>query len=92
MPVYEYAPVAGKCDMCSGRFEVFQRIAEDKLARCPSCGQACERVIGPVALGGKYSTSDAKVKELGLTKYRKAENGVYERTVGSGGPDVLVRK
>ena len=92
MPNYEYAPTSGRCDRCVGRFEVFQRITEDKLASCPECGQAVDRVIGRVALGGKYSTSDQKVKQLGMTKYVKAENGVYERTVGSEGPEVLVRK
>ena len=33
---------------------------------------------------GKYSTSDSRVKELGLTKYRKAGDGVYEKTSGKG--------
>ena len=26
-----------------------------------------------------------------LTRYQKAENGVYERTAGSGGPEILYR-
>jgi putative FmdB family regulatory protein len=92
MPIYEYAPSSGKCDKCVGRFEVEQRIADARLTHCPECEQPCERVIGAPALGGKYSTSDAKVKQLGMTKYRKAENGVYERTAGTGGPEVLIRK
>ena len=92
MPLYDYAPVSGKCDKCTGRFEVVQRISEAKLAHCPACGQPVERLIGAPALGGKYSTSDSKVKELGMTKFRKAEDGVYERTAGSFGPEVLRRK
>jgi hypothetical protein len=52
----------------------------------------CERQISAVALGGRWSLSDSKLKEAGLTKYRKAESGVYERTVGSEGPDTIVRK
>ena len=92
MPIYEYAPVSGQCDKCKGRFEVMQRIADAKLTACPDCGQPCERRIGAVALGGTWSLSESKIRSSGLTQYRKAGNGVYERTVGSGGPEVIVRK
>lgn len=92
MPLYDYAPVSGRCDRCPGRFEVFQKLADEKLTQCPTCGQACERVISPVSLGGKYSTSNSRVKELGMTKYVKAGNGVYERAAGTGGPQVIHRK
>jgi len=92
MPIYEYAPTSGHCDKCNGVFEVVQRIADAKLSTCPNCGQACERRISAVALGGNWSLSESKIKNSGLTQYRKAGNGVYERTVGSGGPEVIVRK
>lgn len=92
MPIYEYAPTSGQCEKCNGLFEVVQRIADPKLTRCPSCGQACERRISAVALGGTWSLSESKIKNSGLTQYRKAGNGVYERTVGSGGPEVLIKK
>ncbi|MBI5107311.1 MAG: zinc ribbon domain-containing protein [Rhodocyclales bacterium] len=91
MPLYEYAPSSGHCDQCAGKFEVVQRMADDKLSQCPRCGQACERQISRVALGGKYSTSESAIKNSGFTRYQKAENGVYERTAGSGGPEVLYR-
>lgn len=91
MPIYVYAPLSGACDRCGGRFECIQRIADAKITACPDCGQACERQISAVALGGKYSTSDAAVKNSGMTKYRKAGDGVYERVVGSGGPEHLFR-
>jgi hypothetical protein len=71
---------------------VFQRIAEDKLTHCPTCRQPCERLISAAAIGGKYSTSNSRVKELGMTKYVKAGDGVYERAAGSGGPKVIHRK
>jgi len=92
MPLYEYAPASGKCGRCNGRFEVVQRISEDKLTHCPSCDKPVERLISAPALGGKYSTSDARVKELGMTKYKKAGKGVYERTSGTGGPKIIHRK
>lgn len=89
MPLYDYAPLSGQCARCNGRFEAFQRMAEPRLTHCPTCNQPCERLVSPVAVGGKYSTSDSRVKALGMTKYVKAGNGVYERTVGSGGPQVI---
>jgi putative FmdB family regulatory protein len=92
MPLYDYAPTSGHCDKCHGRFEVYQRIAEAKLTRCSNCNQPVERVISAVALGGKYSTSESKIKSLGLTKYKKSGDGVYERTAGTGGPETIVRK
>lgn len=91
MPLYEYAPTSGQCKQCNGRFEVMQRLSDDKLTQCPACAQPCERQISRVALGGKYAVNDQKIKESGMTAYRKAENGVYERTVGSEGPDILYR-
>ena len=91
MPIYEYAPLSGECRRCHGRFEVYQRMADDKLTRCPDCDQPCERQISAVALGGKYSLSESKVASSGLTQYKKTEKGVYERTAGSGGPPVIFK-
>ncbi len=91
MPLYVYAPLSGNCEQCQGQFEIMQRLAEDKLTFCPTCKQPCERQICAVRLGGKYSTSDAAVKTAGMTKYRKAESGVYERVAGTGGPEILKR-
>ncbi|HEX9397866.1 MAG TPA: zinc ribbon domain-containing protein [Burkholderiales bacterium] len=91
MPIYEYAPSSGKCKRCHGRFEVYQKISEHRLAHCPDCGKRCERVISAAAVHGKYSTSNSRVKELGMTKYKKAGDGVYERVAGSSGPQVIRR-
>ena len=90
MPLYDYAPTSGRCNICKGRFEVFQKIASPKLKKCPTCKKPCERLISPVKVTGKYSTSDSRVKELGMTKYKKAGYGVYEKTAGKG-PDVIRR-
>jgi putative FmdB family regulatory protein len=91
VPLYDYAPVSGQCKRCHGRFEVFQRIADKKLTRCPTCDKPCVRLVSPVTVTGKYSTSDSRVKELGMTKYKKAGDGVYEKTTGKG-PSVIRRK
>src|SRR3954466_16333177 len=91
MPLYDYAPTSGKCSRCHGRFEVFQNLAEKKLTRCPTCDKPCERRISPVKVTGKFSTSNSRVKERGMTKYVKAGDGVYEKAVGTG-PDVIRKK
>ena len=92
MPIYQYAPNSGNCRQCGGRFEVYQKIADDKLAKCPDCGKRCERIISaPAVSSGKYSTSDARVRDLGMTKYKKAGDGYYERVAGTGGPPVIRR-
>ena len=91
MPLYDYSPTSGACDKCHGTFEVYQKLADDKLTACPKCSQPCERRISAVALGGKFSTSDARVKELGMTKYVKNGEGHYERTVGNFGSEHLVK-
>ena len=91
MPLYDYAPKSGKCKRCKGRFEVVQRISEPKLRRCPACAKPVERLIGKVALGGKYAITPSKIKSLGMTQYKKAGDGVYERTAGTGGPQVINR-
>ena len=91
MPLYDYAPKSGKCRRCKGRFEVMQRIAEPKLKRCPACRRPVERLISRVALGGKFSVTASKLKSSGMTQYKKAGKGVYERTAGTGGPEMIVR-
>jgi putative FmdB family regulatory protein len=91
MPIYEYAPTSGHCEKCKGLFEVMQRLADAKLTACPACGQPCERRISKVALGGTWSRSESKIQQSGLTQYKKVENGVYEKTTGTGGPEHLFR-
>ncbi|MBC7344897.1 MAG: zinc ribbon domain-containing protein [Clostridia bacterium] len=39
MPTYEY-----KCSQC-GRFEVEQKITEEPLKECPTCGNKVQRLI-----------------------------------------------
>ena len=91
MPIYEYAPTSGHCEKCKGLFEVIQRLADAKLTSCPSCGQPCERRISKVALGGTWSLSENKIRQSGLTQYKKVDKGVYERAAGTGGPEHLFR-
>ena len=59
MPVYDYAPTSGRCDQCNGRFEAFQRLADPKLTECPTCGQACERLVSAAGLVGSVAPNVA---------------------------------
>ena len=91
MPLYDYAPRSGKCARCKGRFEAVQRMADKPLAKCPACGKPCVRLVSAATITGRFSTSDSRVKELGMTKYKKAGDGVYEKTAGTG-PKIIRRK
>lgn len=49
MPIYEYA-----CKKC-GNFEVTQRITEEPLKKCPTCGTKVAKLISPSAFHLKGS-------------------------------------
>ncbi len=44
MPTYDY-----ECTKCGHRFELFQSMTEKPKKRCPECGGALRRLIGPGA-------------------------------------------
>jgi putative FmdB family regulatory protein len=60
MPTYEY-----RCDR-GHTFEVMQRMSEDPLESCATCGAPVQRVFHPVAVhfkgSGFYTTDYAKKK------------------------------
>jgi len=61
MPIYEY-----KCANC-GKFEVMQKITEDSLTECPTCGGQVQRLISKnvsiVFKGSGFYTTDHTQKE-----------------------------
>lgn len=90
MPIYEYAPVSGACDRCSGRFDVMQSLRDPELEACPECGQAVRRVISAptIASGGSHLLREGHFSKHGFTQYRRVEKGHYEKTAGPG-PDTI---
>ena len=80
MPIYEYA-----CKKC-GEFEVTQRITEDPLKKCPSCGRKVTKLISQSAFhlkGSGWYETDFKGKkpskdtngEPAATKKKEAKPG-----------------
>jgi len=57
MPTYDY-----RCDSCGARFDVWQKITDDPVATCPTCGGPVHRLLHPVGLlfkgAGFYSTDN----------------------------------
>ncbi|MBO8125806.1 MAG: zinc ribbon domain-containing protein [Firmicutes bacterium] len=67
MPTYEY-----NCPNC-GKFDVFQKISDDALKTCPTCGANVVRVInggtGVIFKGtGFYTTDYGSKKSLSSSK------------------------
>jgi putative FmdB family regulatory protein len=61
MPTYVY-----RCRDCEIRTEVFQKITEDPLTNCESCGGSVARVLQPVGIvfkGSGFYTTDYKRSE-----------------------------
>ncbi|MDQ3644046.1 MAG: hypothetical protein M3356_00845 [Actinomycetota bacterium] len=63
MPIYEYKCQKGHI------FEVMQRMADDSLEECTTCGAPVQRVFHPIAVhfkgSGFYSTDYGKQKGKG---------------------------
>lgn len=75
MPIYDY-----ECPEC-GRFARSQRITEDALKECPSCGQPVRRLIsknvGIMFKGSGFYQTDskaAKARARELNKERQQDN------------------
>jgi putative FmdB family regulatory protein len=78
MPIYEY-----NCKRC-GDFEISQRISEDPLKKCPTCGAKVTKLISPSAFHLKgsgwymtdYGKSGASKSETGdSTKSTETKEG-----------------
>lgn len=75
MPIYDY-----RCENC-GKFEIKQRITEDPLTSCPTCGGKVERLIGKnigiVFKGSGFYTTDtrmAKDRARQINQERQKDN------------------
>jgi hypothetical protein len=90
MPLYVYQVI--EPDGSDGElFEVMQRMSEPALTIHPENGKPVRRLISapnPVTRFGAGNLSPERLGKLGFTQYKKAGDGRYEKTTGSG-PDVI---
>ncbi len=74
MPTYEY-----KCGDCSHRFERFQKMSDDPVTECESCGGSVQRILFPVAVhfkgSGFYTTDYARKKTLAASSGNGTASG-----------------
>lgn len=93
MPIYVYQanPPDDGCEFCRDGFEFMPRASDVTLERCPKCRISVQRVLSApnVMVSTSGELSDENVKKHGFTVYRKVDDGVYERSIGDGGPKVL---
>jgi len=70
MPTYEY-----KCTHCGGVFEVFQKITDEHLTKCPKCNKKIKRLIGSGAgiifKGSGFYATDYRKKSKSDTEKKQ---------------------
>jgi putative FmdB family regulatory protein len=64
VPTYGY-----RCDRCGHDFDVFQRMSDEPVAACPTCGATGRRLFFPAGIvfkgSGFYKTDSRKVSGEG---------------------------
>ncbi|HAA86263.1 MAG TPA: FmdB family transcriptional regulator [Kosmotogaceae bacterium] len=71
MPIYHYT-----CDDCKDSFEVFQKMSDQPLKVCPSCGGKLQKTIsrvGVVFKGKGFYSTDSKGGNGSKSSNRKTE-------------------
>jgi putative FmdB family regulatory protein len=72
MPHYDY-----KCTNCGYQFELFQKMNEEPVTFCPSCGGKVKRLIGTGAgaifKGSGFYHTDYKMKGEGKKQSKKTD-------------------
>ncbi|MEM9532988.1 MAG: zinc ribbon domain-containing protein [Pseudomonadota bacterium] len=88
MPIYEYVSEKPEnaCDHCGPGFDELQKLSDAPLIRCPTCGGAVRRRISApqVKAGDSHRLEPGHFSKHGFTQYKRAGNGVYEKTGGKG--------
>jgi putative FmdB family regulatory protein len=81
MPIYEY-----RCEN-GHTFEVMQRMIEDPLTSCTTCGAPVQRVFHPVAVhfkgSGFYNTDYGKKKTPAASESKSGESKSDDSKPGS---------
>ncbi len=77
MPIYEYEHVKPNPD-CEESIEVFQKMSEDPLTKCPICGKKIQKLLSRTS-GIADKMGPSKLKELGFSRWHRRDKGVYEK-------------
>jgi putative FmdB family regulatory protein len=75
MPIYEYEHLEQACDR-GQVFEVKQSIKEASFTQCPTCLGPVRKRISRISIA--VQKSNTELRDMGLTKLVKRDNGVYE--------------
>ena len=74
MPTYDY-----RCQSCGSRFEAWQKITDDPIETCPTCGGPVRRVLYPVGLvfkgSGFYKTDHRDSSSASVVSGESSTNG-----------------
>jgi putative FmdB family regulatory protein len=66
VPLYEY-----ECSSCRRRFELRQKVTDEPVRVCPTCGGECRKVFHPVGIvfkgSGWYVTDSRKSETVSST-------------------------
>ena len=81
MPTYEY-----RCPSCGSDFEKFQRMSDDPVAECPSCGAAAQRRLSGGA-GLLFKGSGFYITDYRGEGYKKAAGADKPDAAGSKSDD-----
>ena len=77
MPLYEY-----ECGTCRRRFELRQKMTDESIRVCPSCGEAVRRVIQPVGIifkGSGWYINDSRKSETVSATTDKTDKGSSDK-------------
>ena len=83
MPTYEYL-----CQSCGARFEAWQKMTDDPIDTCPTCGQPVRRIIFPVGLvfkGSGFYINDTRSASSTAQPPEHGNSGSATTGVESGG-------
>ena len=82
MPVYEYEHQEKPCQL--GKvFDFEQSINDKQLTRCPACSGPVQKLISRANIS--CSKSNSELRDLGVTKLVRRDDGVYENVTARNG-------
>jgi putative FmdB family regulatory protein len=83
MPTYEYV-----CRNCGTHIEVFQRISDESLLVCPTCGGELRKVFHPAGIllkgSGFYKTDNRQKAKTASSKEPSSSSSSSSESKGSG--------